>query len=35
MLIEKGSIYELGDHRLACGDCRNPDLVKKLAAAKR
>ena len=30
MLVKEGEIYKLGDHALACGDCRNHDLVKKL-----
>ena len=30
MLIKKGNIYELGEHRLACGDCRDTGLVKEL-----
>lgn len=30
MLIKEGEIYKLGDHSLACGDCRNAELVKKL-----
>lgn len=25
-----GDLYELGDHRLLCGDCTNPDDVQKL-----
>jgi len=28
--IRKGTIYKLGEHLLACGDCRDPILVKKL-----
>ena len=30
MLIKQGSVIELGGHRLACGDCRDDSLVKKL-----
>ena len=30
MCAEKNKIYKLGDHRLACGDCRDSDLVKNL-----
>ncbi len=28
--IKPGTIWQLGDHRLACGDCRDPKLLKKL-----
>ncbi len=35
MLIKEGEIYKLGDHRLACGDCRNPELVKKLIGSQK
>jgi len=28
--IATGDIYQLGEHRLACGDCRNTKLIKKL-----
>jgi DNA modification methylase len=35
MLVKEGEIYELGDHRLACGDCRNPELVKKLIGSQK
>lgn len=30
MLIKEGGIYKLGEHALACGDCRDGSLVKKL-----
>ena len=30
MLVKEGEIYILGQHRLACGDCRDEGLVKKL-----
>jgi len=30
MLIKEGSIYKLGDHILACGDCRDVSLIKEL-----
>jgi len=29
-LIKKGDVFKLGDHFLACGDARDPELVKKL-----
>ncbi len=28
--IKKGSIFQLGVHRLACGDAKDPELIKKL-----
>ncbi len=33
MLIRKGEIYKLGQDFLACGDCRDGSLVKKLIGA--
>ena len=30
MLIKEGTVIKLGNHRLACGDCRDEDLVGKL-----
>ena len=30
MSIRKGTVYKLGEHTLACGDCRDSLLVKKL-----
>ena len=30
MLIRQGSIYKLGEHKIACGDCRDIQLVKEL-----
>ena len=30
MNIKENTVYKLGSHRLACGDCRDNDLVKKL-----
>lgn len=30
MLIKEGTVTELGSHRIACGDCRDNELVKKL-----
>ena len=30
MLIRQGSIYKLGEHKIACVDCRDVQLVKKL-----
>lgn len=30
MSIRKDTVYKLGEHALACGDCRDPILVKKL-----
>ena len=35
MLIKEGEIYKLGEHTLACGDCRDNTLVKKLIDANR
>ena len=35
MSIKEGEIYKLGEHRLACGDCRNPKLVKKLIGSQK
>jgi site-specific DNA-methyltransferase (adenine-specific) len=28
--IKPGTIFQLGDHRLACGDCTNPNLLSAL-----
>ena len=28
--MKYGQIYQLGQHRLACGDCSDPELVKRL-----
>jgi len=28
--IATGDIYQLGEHRLACGDCRNTELIKEM-----
>lgn len=28
--IKRGAVWQLGEHRLACGDCRDPELIKKL-----
>lgn len=28
--IKPGTVFALGDHRLACGDCRSPQVVEKL-----
>lgn len=28
--ITTGDIFQLGEHRLACGDCRDTELIKKL-----
>ena len=30
---QTGEVYELGPHRLACGDCRDPEVVALLMAA--
>lgn len=30
MLIKEGTVIKLGSHRIACGDCRDRELVKKL-----
>lgn len=35
MLVKDGQIYKLGEHALACGDCRNPELVKKLIGSQK
>jgi len=35
VLFKKGIIYELGDHRLACGDCRDSSLVKELIGSNK
>jgi DNA modification methylase len=35
VLIKEGEIYKVGDHALACGDCRNPALVKKLIGSQK
>ena len=35
MSIKEEEIYTLGEHILACGDCRNPELVKKLIDSKK
>jgi 16S rRNA G966 N2-methylase RsmD len=29
-LIKFGTIWQLGEHKLAYGDCRDPELLKKL-----
>lgn len=31
---ERGQIYQLGDHRVMCGDATNPDDVKKLCGGE-
>ncbi len=28
--VSAGDVFVLGEHRLACGDCRDPELVRKL-----
>lgn len=28
--VESGQLWQLGDHRLICGDCTDPDVVAKL-----
>ena len=35
MLVKEGQIYELGDHRLLCGDCRDTGLVKELIGSSK
>lgn len=30
MLVRQGSIYKLGEHKIACGDCRDIQLVNEL-----
>lgn len=30
--INPGDVFRIGDHHIACGDCRDKDLVAKLAA---
>lgn len=40
MLVEKwgvktGQVWQLGDHRIACGDCRDKSLTKKLLSGKK
>lgn len=34
-ISEKGKVYQLGRHRLMCGDSTNPDDVKKLMGGKK
>jgi len=34
-LIKAGDIFQLGDHRLGCGDCRNTPLLKRLIGTER
>lgn len=34
-LIKPGTIWQLGDHRLAYGDCRNQKLLKRLMAGEK
>jgi DNA modification methylase len=33
--ITTGDIFQLGEHRLACGDCRDTELIKKLLGKDR
>lgn len=33
--IATGNIYQLGEHRLACGDCRDTELINKLLGEDR
>ena len=30
MEIKYGDTFELGDHRLACGDAKDPEIIRKL-----
>ena len=30
-----GAIWQLGEHRLACGDCRDPQLLKRLIGSEK
>ena len=32
---QPGQVYELGPHRLVCGDCRDPEVVRLLLAGRR
>lgn len=32
---ERGTVYELGPHRLVCGDCRDVDVVARLTDGRR
>ena len=34
-LIKIGDVFQLGEHRLACGDCRNTALLKRLIGSDR
>jgi len=33
--VRPGDIYEVAEHRIACGDARDPDLVKRLVGTAR
>ncbi len=33
--IKAGDIFKLGEHRLACGDCRDKELLKRLVGSER
>ena len=35
MQIKTGDIFQLGDHRLTCGDAKDPALIKKLISDER
>lgn len=35
LIVKSGELWELGSHRLICGDCTDPKVVKRLMGASR